>query len=138
MTTVISEADAVRAGLIKRGHKYNANPVMDVDGKHDSTSEHEWYRGLELQQKAGLISGLRRQVRIRLMVNGRKVCDMILDAVFERDGRLVFADHKGFVTEAWKLKAKLFTAITGEKIEIHRVREKKGSGRGRIYRRKKR
>lgn len=137
LTFVMSEAEAVRKGLAKRRHKYNAKPVMDVDGKHDSTSEHGWYRGLELQQRAGIISDLQRQVRIRLMVNGSKVCDMILDAVFKRDGRLVFADHKGYITEAWKLKAKLFTAITGEQIEIHTKQGINGSGRGN-YRRKRR
>jgi len=70
-----------------------------VFDRFDSTSEANRWAALRLQEKAGMISNLRRQVRFPLMTiapNGMqiKVADFIADYVYVRDGEEVVEDRK--------------------------------------------
>jgi hypothetical protein len=87
-----------------------------VDGvTFDSAGEARAFALLMLWEKAGAISNLERQPRYTLMdgyvdATGRKVRAMeyVPDFRFIRDGQTVVVDFKGFRTEAYKIKAKLF------------------------------
>lgn len=93
--------------------KYRNVPVT-VDGvRFDSKREAEMYQGLLLEQKAGKIRDLRRQVRYPLAVNGVLVCTYVADAVYwdNRLAREVVADAKGVRTREYRIKRKLMLAI---------------------------
>jgi len=103
------------SGARTRTHKYNATKKT-VDGvTFDSAGEARAGSLLMLWEKAGAISNLERQPRYVLMdgyvdATGRKVRPMeyVPDFRFIRDNRIVVVDFKGFRTEAYKIKAKLF------------------------------
>lgn len=71
---------------------------------------------------AGVISGLRRQVRIPIIVNGVRVCSYVADAVYVEGGRRVVEDTKSPMTRrlpVYRLKRKLLAALHG--IDIREV-----------------
>lgn len=96
-----------------RASKYG-NVKAEADGQiFASKRERSRWMDLRLEEKAGAIKDLKRQVVYPLEVNGVKVCDYIADAVYERDGALVVEDSKGYRTDVYKLKAKLMRAVYG-------------------------
>jgi hypothetical protein len=98
---------------VVKGSKYNNTIFTTVEGRFDSKKEYaEWCR-LKLLRDYGVISDLRRQVRIPLVVNGRKVCTYIADFQYTMDGETVIADAKGKRTDVYILKRKLLHAIKG-------------------------
>lgn len=87
-------------------------------------SRKEAARWAELCELAalGVISGLRRQVRIPIIVNGVRVCYYVADAVYVERGRWVVEDTKSPITRrlpVYRLKRKLLAALYG--IEIREV-----------------
>lgn len=105
-----------------RPRKYRNNPVV-VDGVHfDSKKEAARWAELKAMEAAGEISGLRRQVRIPLVVNGVRVATYVADAVYVRTGKRVVEDVKSPVTRrlpVYRLKKRLLSAIYG--IDINEV-----------------
>jgi hypothetical protein len=77
------------------------------------------WRELTLEQRAGKITGLRRQVPFSLNVNREHVAVYRADFVYHREGNLVVEDAKGHRTEIYVLKRKLMLAIHG--IEVQEV-----------------
>ncbi len=76
-------------------------------------------RDLDLMIKAKEIKSWERQVRIPLDVNGYHICNYIIDFVVEHnDGTKEYLEIKGFETEVWRLKWKLFEALYGKKPNI--------------------
>lgn len=80
----------------------------------DSKKEAERYHELALMQRAGLITGLQRQVKFELLpsqYDGRKcvfrAVNYFADFVYQQDGKLVVEDVKGFRTKDYILKAKM-------------------------------
>jgi hypothetical protein len=70
------------------------------------------YIKLQALERSGIISELRRQVAFPIMVNGTVVCKYIADfTCLDRAGRLQVYDAKGYATEMFKLKRKLFHAV---------------------------
>lgn len=58
------------------------------------------------------IKGWRRQVPVKLEVNGCLISTYIVDFVVEHmDGHLEWCEVKGFETPEWKIKEKLFRAL---------------------------
>ena len=89
----------------KKKSKYNANKV-EVDGiKFDSKKEADFYNELKLRLSAGDIKGFCRQAEFILANNTRYKADFI---VFNNDGTSDVIDVKGFKTDVYKLKKKLF------------------------------
>jgi len=84
-----------------------------------SSKEADRWGDLVAQQRAGRISGLRRQVSFPLRVNGLLITRYRADAVYIEDGRRVVEDVKGMRTAIYKLKKKLMAAVHG--IEIREV-----------------
>jgi hypothetical protein len=88
-----------------------------VDGMtFDSKREAQRWHELILEQRAGHISALRRQVPFAITINRMHVCDYIADFVYVRNGAEVVEDSKGFRTEMYRLKKKLVRAVYGVEI----------------------
>jgi hypothetical protein len=98
---------------VRKRSKYNNTILTTGEGRFDSKKEYgEWCR-LKLLRDKGVISDLRRQVIIPLVVNGHKVCTYIADFQYTMDGQTVIADAKGKRTAVYILKRKLLHALTG-------------------------
>lgn len=108
--------------------KYHNRKTV-VDGMtFDSKAEAERYSELVLMEKAGLITGWilkearpalvaeARQQRFPLEANGKLIGVYVADFVYAYCGSyfgVVIEDVKGFATQAYKLKKKLFQACYG-------------------------
>lgn len=83
-----------------------------TSGKNDSKFEAGVAQQLELRLKAKDIKGFDEQVRIPLEVNGFHICNYFIDfVIYHNDGTTEYLEAKGFATEVWKLKWKLFEAL---------------------------
>lgn len=95
--------------------KYRSIPTT-VDGiRFDSRKEAARWVELRLLEKARLISGLRRQVKFDLAVNGVKVCAYYADFCYVENGVEIVEDVKSVatMTPVFKIKAKLMRAVLG-------------------------
>jgi len=80
--------------------------------KYDSKFEAGYAQELTARKKAGEILGFKTHVKIPLIVNGYTVCDYYIDFIVDYpDGMKEFVETKGYPTEVWKLKWKLFEAL---------------------------
>lgn len=115
----------------KKGHighkvnysKYGAKKV-EVDGiKFDSKKEASRYQELKLMERAGVIQNLELQKRFELIpsfkVDGKTIRGITYKADFCycENGQYVVEDVKGYRTEVYKLKAKLFAYRYGFQIK---------------------
>lgn len=109
-------------------HKYNKyrNKKVYVDNiKFDSKKESEEYLKLKYLQKIGEIRDLKLQVPYELIptykINGKTIrkCVYIADFVYfdTKDNRIHVVDTKGFRTDTYKLKKKLFEYKYGVEVE---------------------
>lgn len=100
--------------------KYGNRKVTDAAGNvHDSGKEYRRWCELELREKAGEISQLRRQVPYALVVNDVLVCQYIADAVYLEGAATIVEDCKSPPTRAkpeYRIKLKLMQAIHGLQI----------------------
>ena len=96
----------------KRYVYYNTKKVK-VNGKqYDSKFEAGKGQELELLKKSGEIVDFDTHLRIPLQVNGYHICDYYIDfAVYHKDETTEYIETKGYPTEVWKLKWKLFCAL---------------------------
>lgn len=78
---------------------------------YDSKFEANYAAELDLLLKAGEIIKWERQVKIPLIVNGYIICNYYIDFVVYRDGETEYVECKGYPTEVWKLKWKIFEAL---------------------------
>lgn len=93
-------------------NKYNAKKTQ---GGFDSKQEETHYNELMLLEKAGKIKDLKRQVSVRLDVNGEHVCNYRADASYvTKGGERVLYESKGFETDTWRIKKKLVCALLKE------------------------
>lgn len=82
---------------------------------YDSVAEANYAAELDLCKKIGTICQVERQKRFSLYVAGNKICDYIADFhVKFADGHYEAHEIKGYSTEVWKLKAKLFRVLYPE------------------------
>lgn len=85
-----------------------------TDG-YDSVREKARHRELQLMERAGLISGLERQVKFELIPahydkNGKcdeRSCSYIADFTYWKNGQFIVEDCKGFRTDVYIIKRKL-------------------------------
>ncbi|HCC04015.1 MAG TPA: hypothetical protein DEP51_04065 [Clostridiales bacterium] len=112
----------------KGNSKYKAKKT-EVDGiKFDSQKEANRYLDLLVLQRAGLIQDLHRQVKFELQPSYKKngktirpiyyVADFVYYDTFK--GQKIVEDTKGYRTEIYKLKKKLFE-IRYPELEIKEV-----------------
>jgi hypothetical protein len=100
----------------RRGSKYGNEFVEHEGALFHSKGEFMRWRELQVEQRAGLISDLRRQVEFPIAAGGAVVCSWFADFVYMRDGREVVEDFKGYRTDIYKLKKKFVEAIYKIKI----------------------
>ena len=96
-----------------RRSKYGNRKVTADGMTFDSKAELSRWNRLRLMERAGEISGLRRQVRFPLFGAGNvHICDYIADFVYHRGTAesQVVEDVKGVLTETFRIKAKLMAA----------------------------
>ncbi len=94
--------------------KYRNKKIV-IDGeKFDSERESERWQDLLILQHIGEIKDLRRQVKFELQPsykkNGKTIraITYIADFTYLLNGKLIVEDSKGYRTEVYKLKKKLF------------------------------
>lgn len=96
--------------------KYHSKKVI-IDGiKFDSKREGEYYQKLKILEKQGLIKDLELQkeylLQDKFIINGKTRRKITYRADFSyvstEDDKLHVVDVKGFKTELYKLKKKLF------------------------------
>jgi hypothetical protein len=90
---------------------------MTFDSKLESQHHYE----LQMEERAGKISGLRHHVLFPIVVNEVLICQYEADHVYVRDGQRIVEDSKGYTTEVYRLKKKLMAAVNG--IAIVEVRK---------------
>ena len=105
--------------------KYHSKKVI-IDGiKFDSKREGEYYQKLKILEKKGLIKDLELQkeylLQDKFVINGKTRRKITYRADFSyvstEDDRLHVIDVKGFRTDLYKLKKKLFEYKYGVEIE---------------------
>lgn len=90
---------------------------MQFDSRKEAA---RWVELLALQS-AGVVSALRRQVRIPIVVRDVKVCVYVADFVYIADSRRVVEDVKSAFTrklQVYRLKKKLLAAMGVEIQEV--------------------
>lgn len=81
-------------------------------GKNDSKFEAGKAQELILLKRAKAIKDFQEQVKIPLEVNGYHICNYYIDFVIQHnDGTKEYLETKGYPTDTWKLKWKLFEAL---------------------------
>jgi hypothetical protein len=100
----------------RRSNLKYGNTKVHFDGQlFDSKGEANYYGELLLEKKAGLIKEIARQVRIPLVVNGTRVCFIVIDfRITYANGKVKYVEYKGYETDVYKLKRKLFQALYPE------------------------
>lgn len=94
------------------GNKYGSVGTEYGGKQYHSRKEAEYAAELDLRVKAGDIVGWDRQERMSLDVNGQHIANYYVDfTVQHKDGTTEYVEVKGFPTEVWRLKWKLFEAL---------------------------
>ncbi len=99
--------------------KYHNRKVM-LDGiKFDSAKEANRYAELRLMERAGVITGLQRQVRFEVIpkCGSERSAAYIADFVYQESGNTVVEDVKGIKTPEYVLKRKLMNWVHGIRIK---------------------
>lgn len=104
----------------RRLSKYR-NRKVTIDGIiFHSQKEAQYYCGLKLKIKSGLIKSFDRQLPFVVVINDKKCFTYYSDfVVIDLDGNQTVIDVKGFRTPVYKLKKKIVEAYFG--IEILEV-----------------
>lgn len=89
------------------------NKKAEYNGQmYHSKFESKVAEDLDLRRMAGEFTEIDRQVKISLDVNGHHICNYYIDFVATRpDGIKEYIEAKGFATDLWRLKWKLFEAL---------------------------
>lgn len=101
--------------------KFHNKRVFFAGHCFDSKREAKRWGELLLEERAGTVADLRRQVTYPLIVNGVEVSRYTADFVYRRGADLVVEDVKSRATmedRAWALRVKLLFAIHGLKVTI--------------------
>ena len=113
----ITPAEAVALLTPRRGRIRNVAPVEDrtYSGRvYHSKAEAKYAFELDMLKVAGKIKGWEPQIPVPIVVNGHKICSLIIDfRVQELDGTFTYYELKGWVSEIWRLKRKLLAACHG-------------------------
>lgn len=95
--------------------KYN-NKTKQYNGRtYDSIREANHAEELDWRIKAGEVKEVIPQFKISLDVNGKHIANYYVDfKVILSDGSIQFQEVKGFETDVWRMKWKLFEALINE------------------------
>lgn len=102
-------------GSVRLPTKFGNRKVVTDDGTFDSQGEMARWRELQLEERAGRITDLERQVAYellpRLQMPGQRTEQRIVlwvDFEYQEHGRTIVEDFKGVETPTWRLKRRLF------------------------------
>lgn len=99
----------------KSKNKYNAKKQEYGGVKYDSKFEAKYAEDLDWQLQAGELIEVKRQVKIPLKVNGVLITNYYCDfRVVDKHGQVKYIEVKGFETEVYRIKKKLFVATLNE------------------------
>lgn len=99
----------------KRKSKYG-NKQITVDGVlYHSQGEYRRECELKVQQRAGIIKDLKRQVEFSFEIDGVHICKYVADWTYTivKDDVFVVEDFKGHVTDVFRIKSNLMKACHG-------------------------
>jgi len=107
--------------LLARKHKFNASRKRYGKDLYASIKEADYAARLDLLKKAAdpseRVLRWERQVRVPLVVAGKLIANWYCDfEVRFADGRTELHEVKGFDTETWRLKRKLFEALYPKRV----------------------
>lgn len=105
---------AISAPLVRS--KYGNTKVSFQGQTFDSEGELKAYKAFKLQELAGAIRSVIRQVSMPLQGSNRRIRLDFL--VVETDGRIRWFDFKGYVTPEWASKRDQVQSAYGITIEI--------------------
>jgi hypothetical protein len=113
---VLPDHDLKNGKLVKRKrHKFNATPMQVDNLEFPSQAEGNRYKVLKRREQAGKITDLELQPKFELQPgftdsSGEKQRAIYYkaDFAYQEDGKQIIEEVKGFETEAWKIKRKLF------------------------------
>lgn len=102
--------------MLPRAHKFNASKKRYGDTIYDSKKEADYAARLDMLKKAAdpkeRVLRWERQIRVPLVVAGKLIANWYADfEVKFADGRVEIHEVKGYDTEVWRLKRKLFEAL---------------------------
>jgi len=113
---------------IKRTNYYSIKKVKSGGKFYDSKFEATFGIKLEQKLKRKEIKGFDPHLRIPLIVNGYTVCDYYIDfAVYHNDDVVEYIECKGYPTDVWKLKWKLFCALYEDNPNVKITLEMQGN-----------
>lgn len=96
-------------------NKYNAVKQTYGGYNYDSRLESNYAADLDLRLKAGEFKSWDRQKTMRLEAYGKHICNYRIDFVItHHDDTLEYVEVKGFETDVWRIKWKLFEAMMAE------------------------
>ena len=98
----------------RNGQKYNATRASFQGKVYDSALERNDAIWLATLVKDGKITDLKEQVRYRIFIGEKHICDSIVDFQYRIGDRLIWHETKGFPTDVWKLKKKMIEATLPE------------------------
>lgn len=93
------------------------NVLQTYNGySYHSKKEAQYAFELDCRVKAKDIKGWDRQVKIELDAYDVPICNYYMDfVVYHNDGKIEYVEVKGFETDVWRLKWKLFKAKMAKK-----------------------
>lgn len=96
--------------------KWTTAKKQEYNGfRYDSGFEARYAQELDLRVSAKDIKSYDRQVNLELIVNGYIVCTYRIDFIIHHnDGTDEYVECKGYQTDVWKLKWKVFEALYSE------------------------
>ena len=107
-----------------RVSKYRSKKITVGGINFDSKKEADRYQELCFMQRAGVIADLQHQVKFELLPSqriGGKVVERpvayLADFVYQKDGKTVVEDAKGFRTKDYVLKRKMMLFFHGIRIK---------------------
>ena len=112
-------------GFPGRKNKYHARKTIADGIVFDSAAESRRWMELKMLQRAGMITGLTRQVPFELVPSQKGAKETYrpvtyrADFVYYEDGKMVVEDVKGCKTDVYEIKKKLMLFLRG--IEIREV-----------------
>jgi len=110
---------------MRRRSKF-ANRSTEYNGiVYHSKKEATYAVELDFRVKAKDIKSWDRQVKVELKIKGKLITRYFLDFLIQHnDGTIEYVEVKGFETDVWKLKWKMFEALYGgnRKVKLTIVR----------------
>lgn len=92
-------------------NKFGAKKSNYKGFNYDSKFEAQHAQELDLRVRVGEIKSFEKQVKIPLYAYGKFIANYYIDFVItHNDGHLEYVETKGYETDVWKMKWKMFEA----------------------------